>query len=317
MRRRIFVGSVFAGLAAVRRARPAPAGDIPRRVFGKTGERLTIIGVAGGRFGNCEDFETAKRIVRRGYDLGVNYFDNARVYWNGRSEEVFGAVIPEFRKNVFVTSKSHQRTRQEAEAELHESLRLMKTDYLDLWQIHSVTSLEDVDKVFAPGGAIEAFEAAKKAGKTRFIGFTGHTDPAAHFEMLKRYKDFDTIFMPLHAADPHYLSFEKLVLPEAVKQNLGIQAMKTTGVGKLLGKLSLEQCLRYSLSLPIHCAAMGATTVEQIEADAEVARRFQRLGESEMAGLRARAESLAGPELENWKRKPEQAGSRFPAYTGG
>ena len=317
MRRRTFVGGAFAGLAAGVKARPAPAGDIPKRVFGKTGEKLTLIGVAAGRFGDCADFDTAKRIVRRGYDLGINYFDNARVYWGGRSEEVFGAVVPEFRKEVFVTSKTQRRTRQEAEAELHESLRLMKTDYLDLWQIHSVATIDDVDRVFAPGGAMEAMEAAKKAGKTRFIGFTGHVDPAVHFEMLKRYKDFDTIFMPLHAAEPHYLSFEKLVFPEAVKQNLGIQAMKTTGVGKLLDKFRLEECLRYALSLPAHCAAMGATTVEQIEADAEVARRFRQLDETEMAGLRARAKSVAGPELENWKRKPEQAGSRIPAYVGG
>ena len=131
--------------------------------------------------------EEAQAVVLRAYDLGVNYFDNARAYWDGHSEEVYGKVLASFRKEIFLTSKSYQRKAKEAEADLHLSLKALRTDYLDLWQIHGVAEKDEVAQIFAPGGAIEAFEAAKKAGKCRFIGFTGHHDPYVHQEMLKRY----------------------------------------------------------------------------------------------------------------------------------
>src|SRR5207302_958131 len=165
-----FAASAAAGLSIYARGGEHGSlerGDIPKRVFGKTGERLTIIGQAGGRFPMCS-YEDAKDITLRAYELGVNYFDNARIYWEGKSEQIF-----------------------------------------------------------APGGAIEAFEAAKKAGKCRFIGFTGHHDPEVHLAMLKRYDKYDSILMPLNPADPSYLSFEKNVLPIAVERGMGIQAMKS------------------------------------------------------------------------------------------
>ena len=224
MRRRTFLTtSAVAGAAITARAaatsQPKP-GDIPRRVFGKTGEKLTIIGQAGGRFPMIT-FEEAKAVTQRAYDLGINYFDCARIYWNGKSEEVYGAVLPPFRKNIFLTSKSPERSRKGAEADLEKSLRALKTDYLDLWQMHQVSEMAEVEQIFAPGGAIEAFEAAKKAGKCRFIGFTGHHDPEVHLAMLKHYDKYDTILMPLNAADPSYLSFEKMVLPIAVQRGMG------------------------------------------------------------------------------------------------
>ena len=319
MKRRSFFGSAFAGLAATAgtaKGARLKAGDIPKRTFGKTGEELTIIGQAGGRFPFCT-FDEAKAITQRAYDLGVNYFDNARSYWSGRSEEVFGAVLPAVRKDVFITTKSADRTRKGAEAELHTSLKKLKTDYVDLWQIHSVQSSEDLKKIFAPGGAIEAFEAAKKAGKARFIGFTGHHDPEAHLEMLGLYKEFDTILMPLSPADASYLSFENKVLPEARKQNLGIQGMKSTANAKLLQSLSVKQCLSYVLSLPMHCLAVGCTTLGQIEDDVRVAQEFTAYGETEMAELREKGAKLAGPDLEDWKRDNRVAASGRPEYTGG
>jgi predicted aldo/keto reductase-like oxidoreductase len=227
--------------------------------------------------------------------------------------------LPPFRKEIFITTKSVKRTRKEAEDELHLSLKRLKTDYVDLWQIHSVTSDEDLQKIFAPGGAIEAFEAAKKAGKARFIGFTGHHDPEAHAEMLRSYKNFDTILMPLHPADPSYLSFESKVLPEAIKQGLGIQAMKSTANSKLLQTMSLNDCLAYVLSLPIHCVTMGATTIGQIEDDVRFAKEFKPIDEAKRTDLRQRAEKISGPFLEDWKRNIKTAGympSR-PAYQGG
>ncbi|HYW43299.1 MAG TPA: aldo/keto reductase [Bryobacteraceae bacterium] len=306
MRRRTFLSaSAAAGFALSGKvAKAATGSDLPKRVLGKTGEKLTIIGQAGGRFPMCS-FEDAKAITLRAYELGVTYFDCARIYWNGRSEEAYGAVLPPFRKNIFLTSKSPERTRAGAEADLAKSLRALQTDHLDLWQIHQVQSLEEVQQIFSPGGAIEAFEAAKKAGKCRFIGFTGHHDPDVHLAMLHHYDKFDTILMPLNPADPSYLSFEKNVLPVAVERGMGIQAIKGTANAALLSNFALRECLNYVLSLPITCLALGCTTIGQIEDDVRIAQRFKPMAETEMADLRRRGARVAGPQLENWKKNTQ------------
>jgi len=319
MKRRVFVGGAFAGAALANRAPAATlkAGDIPMRVFGKTGAKLTVIGQAGGRF-PLINREEARAIVRRAQELGINYFDNAAGYWNGQSEEVYGEVLPAFRKQVFITTKSTKRTRKEAEEELHASLRRLRTDYLDLWQIHAVSEMDEVKQIFGPGGAIEAFEAAKKAGKARFIGFTGHRDPYVHLAMLKAYDKYDTILMPLHAADPSYLSFEKLVLPVAVERGMGIQGMKNFANAKLLSVLSARECLQYVLSLPIHCTAIGCTTIGQLEDDVRIAQEFRPLADKQMASLRERAARMKGPITEDWKRNTETASLVRPyEYAGG
>lgn len=301
MNRRVFVGGVMAGVTSgCAQTAKSNAGDIPMRTLGKTGQKLTLVGPAGGRL-EMVSFEQAKAVIRRAAELGVNYFDNAHLYWNGRSEQVYGEVLPPYRKNIFITTKSAERTRAGAERNLEQSLRSMKTDYIDLWQIHQVSEMGEVEQIFAPGGAIEAFEAAKKAGKCRFIGFTGHQDPKVHLEMLRRYDRYDTILMPLNPADPSYLSFEKDVLPVAVQRGMGIQAMKSTANGKLLTGFSLGDCLSYVLSLPVHCVAMGATTVAQIEDDVRIAKGFQPLAAQAMETLRRRASRMAGPRLEDWK----------------
>jgi uncharacterized protein len=310
MRRRTFLStSAVAGLGAfawgTERVQ-AKAGDIPKRTFGKTGEQLTIVGQAGGRFPLCT-FEEAKAVTLRAYELGVNYFDTARIYWDGKSEEVYGAVLPPFRKNIFLTTKSPQRSRQGAEADLAASLRALKTDHVDLWQMHQVSTMDEVEQIFAPGGAIEAFEAAKKAGKCRFIGFTGHHDPKVHLAMLKKYDHYDTILMPLHAADPGYESFEKNVLPVAVARGMGIQGMKSTANAKLLQALALKDCLSYVLSLPVHCVALGCTTIGQVEDDVRIAQEFKPLDEAGQDLIRERAAKLKGPQLEDWKINTETA----------
>jgi predicted aldo/keto reductase-like oxidoreductase len=304
MRRRTFLStSAAAGLAAYAwgaDTAPLKPGDIPKRALGKTGEHLTIIGQAGGRF-PLWTYEDAKAVTLRAYELGINYFDCAHNYWGGRSEQVYGDVLPPFRNHIFLTSKSSQRTRQGAETDLNQSLRSMKTDRLDLWQIHQVSTLDEVEQIFAPGGAIEAFEAAKQAGKCRFFGFTGHHDPQVHLAMLKKYDKYDTILMPLNAADPSYLSFEKTVLPIAVERGMGIQAMKSTANAKLMQSIHLKDCLSYVLSLPIHCLALGCTTVGQIEDDVRIAQQFKQLGEEEMAQIREKGSKLKGPQTEDWK----------------
>ncbi len=309
MQRRAFVGAIFAGLAAPRPARPK-AGDIPKRTLGRTGEKLTIIGEGGARF-HLIPFDEAKAVVRRAYDLGINYFDMARSYFEGHAEEVYGAVIPEFRKHVFMTSKSGQRTRKGAEAELETSLRTLRTDYLDLWQMHGVARMSDVEQIFGPGGAIEAFEAAKKAGKCRFIGYTGCRDPQVHVAMLRHAERFDTALMPLHVADTCFsetplMSFEKTALPAAVERGMGIFAIKVFGNAFLLRTFSSGDCLRYTLSLPITAAALGFSTIGQLEDDVRVAQSFKPLSEEDRKTLQARAASgkfdaIRGPALEYWK----------------
>jgi uncharacterized protein len=311
MRRRTFFGGVFAGLAATAYgARPPKpkAGDIPRRTFGKTGQELTVIGQAGGRF-PLISFEEAKAVTLRAYDLGINYFDNSVDYWDGRSEEVYGAVLPPFRKHIFITTKANNRTRAGAEAELHLSLKRLRTDYIDLWQIHQVGEKREVEQIFAPGGAIEAFEAAKRAGKCRFIGFTGHHDPYVHLKMLNAYDKFDSILMPLNIADPGYLSFEKLTLPVAVQRGMGIQGMKNFANAKLMQSFSAQECLSYVLSLPVNCTAVGCTTIGQLEDDVRFAQEFKPFSAEEMNTLRQRAQQIAGPYLEDWKRNPQARAS--------
>jgi len=315
MKRRAFFGGALAGLAAtVYSTRPpkVSAGSIPERPFGKTGVKLTVVGQAGGRF-PLISFEDAKAVTLRAYDLGINYLDNSSDYWDGKSEEVYGAVLPPFRQHVFITTKANGRTRASAEAELHDSLRRLRTDYVDLWQIHGVDELAEVQQIFSPGGAIEAFEAAKKAGKCRFIGFTGHHDPHVHLAMLRAYDKFDSILMPMHAAEPGYLSFEQLVLPVAVSRGMAIQGMKTTANSKLLQEFSVKECLSYALSLPLHCITLGCTTLGQVEDDVRIAQQFKPLTVAEMDAMRVRGRELAGPHLEDWKRNVQaHAGALRP-----
>jgi len=306
-RRTFFSGAAAAaGLASAQSQSGTKAGDVPRRRFGKTGVDVSIIGQAGGRLGMVTR-EEAKAVTLRAYQLGLNYFDNARLYNNGVSEEIYGEVLQPYRKELFLTTKSATYTKQGALADLEKSLKAMRTDYVDLWQIHQVGEMKEVEQIFAPGGSIEAAVQAKKEGKARFIGFTGHRDPAVHMEMLKRFQNWDTILMPLNPADTHYLSFETQVLPIAVKRGMGIQGMKSTANAKLLSALAVRDCIRYVLSQPIHCLAVGCTTIGQIEDDVRIAKEFKALNETELATLRKRAQRLSGPALEDWKKNTQTA----------
>ena len=309
MRRRSFFGSIFAGLGGAAGAQPPKpkSGAIPTRALGRTGEQLTIIGMGGARF-HLNTLEDGAALVRRARGLGVNYFDMARSYANGFGEEVYGAAIPPFRKEIFLTSKSGQRARKGAEAELDLSLKTMKTDYLDLWQIHGVNTKEDISKILAPGGALEAFVAAKKAGKCRFIGFTGHADPAFNLEMLRSHDGFDTMLMPLHVADTAYLSFELGALPAARERGIGMLGMKIFANAFNLRGFNVRECLSYTLTLPVHAVTLGFTTQGQLEDDVRIAQNFEPLSAAQMDALRARAKSGRfdvpnGPTLEYYKRK--------------
>lgn len=311
--RRTFIGAAFAslGLTGLYAEDPKPTpGSIPMRVFGKTGVKLTVIGQGGARLALLRDKERARAHVQHAVDLGINYFDCAHSYWGGHSEEVYGDVLPAVREQVFITTKTTERTRAGAEAELALSLKSLKTDHVDLWQMHGIEAQKDIDAVFAPGGALEAFEAARRSGKCRFIGFTGHFDPQALNGMLEAYDKWDSILMPLHAADPAYLSFEKQTLPHAVAYGCGIQAMKVFGNAFLLRVMNAEECLRYVLSLPVHCAALGCSTSGQLDDDVRFAQRFVPYTADEMDAVRKVAATagpggLKGPALEYWKKETE------------
>ena len=311
MKRRSFIGAAFAGLS-ISGASAAPgkvkAGNIPTTTFGKTGVKVTVLAQGGARMNLHPDVQTAAAHVRGVYDMGVTYFDCSRLYWDGKAEEAYGIGLEGVRKNVFLTTKTIKRTAKEAEQELETSLRLLKTDHVDLWQAHAVQNQDDIDKILSPGGALEAFEAAKKTGKCRFIGFTGHYDPEAHVALLKASEKWDTVFMPLHAADHAYLSFEKTALPVAVKRGVGVQAMKVFGNAYLLRSLNPTECLRYVLSLPgLHVAVCGAGTEGQMEDNIRAVQNFRKLTPEEMAEVRKRAlvgpGVSAGPSMEYWKKK--------------
>ena len=311
MKRRSFVGGALAGVS-ITGAYAAPqkvkAGDIPTTTFGKTGVKVSVIAQGGARMDLHPDIQTAAAHVRKVYDLGVTYFDCARSYWDGRSEEAYGIGLQGIRKNVFLTTKTQKRTAKEVEQELETSLRLMKTDHLDLWQAHAVQTKDDIDKILSPDGAMKAFEAAKKAGKCRFIGFTGHFDPEVHAALLKAYDGWDTVMMPVHAADHAYLSFEKAALPEAIERGVGTQAIKVFGKAFLLRSLSPTECLRYVLSQRgVHVAICGAGTQGQMEDNIRAVQNFKKMSAEEIADVRKRAVVGAGvytgPTMEYWKKK--------------
>lgn len=310
MKRRSFVGGALAGVpitGAFATPQKIKAGDIPTTTFGKTGVKVSVIAQGGARMDLHPDVQSAAAHVRNVYELGINYFDCARSYWNGLSEEAYGIGLQGVRKNVFLTTKTTKRTAQEAQQELDTSLRLLKTDHVDLWQAHDVKTRADIEKFLSPGGALEAFEAAKKAGKCRFIGFTGHFDPEIHAAMLKAYKGWDTVLMPVHAADHAYLSFEKTALPIALELGLGVQAIKVFCKAFLLRSLSPTECLRYTLSQPgVHVAICGAGTQGQMEDNIRTVQNFKKMTPEEIVDAQKRAivgsGVYTGSTMEYWKK---------------
>lgn len=311
MKRRIFVGGALAGLSitgATAKVQKLKDGDIPTTTFGKTGVKVSVIAQGGARMDLHPDIQAAAAHVRNVYNAGITFFDCARAYWNGRSEEAYGIGLQGVRKNVFLTTKTMGRTASEVEKDLETSLRLLKTDYVDLWQVHNVMTQADIDKILAPGGALEAVLRARQAGKCRFIGFTGHFDPAIHAALLKATDKWETMMMPIHAADHAYLSFEKTTLPIAVERGVGIQAIKIFGKAFLLRSLSPTECLRYALSQPgVHVAICGAGTQGQMEDNIRTVQNFKKMTPEEIAEVQKKSlvgqGVYAGVTMEYWKKK--------------
>jgi len=250
--------------------------DIPKRRLGRTGEEVTILGLGGEGILRTTGYEDdASRLINRAIDLGITYFESARAYED--SEVYYGHSLKERRKDLFLTSKSHARTKQGAFDHLAQTLKNMKTDHLDLWQVHDVRTREDMEQLFGPDGAMEAFVQAKRDGRTRFIGITGHHDPAIIGACLDLF-EFDTVLMPVNPAEPAYASFLAGVLPLASEKGLGIIGMKAYFRGfasRLPGYAGMEPFLRFALSQPVTTVIVGCDSVEQLEENVEMARNFQ------------------------------------------
>jgi aryl-alcohol dehydrogenase-like predicted oxidoreductase len=237
---------------------------MPTRLLGKTGVRVSRVGLGGAHIGRMKDEQASLRLVRSAIDRGLTFMDNAWDYNEGKSEERMGRALRDgYRQKAFLMTKLDGRTKTSAAEQLDQSLRRLQTDVIDLVQVHEVIRFEDPARVFGPGGAIEAYTDARKAGKIRFIGFTGHKDPAIHLAMLKAADDhafaFDTIQMPLNVMDAHFKSFETDVLPVALSKGMGILHMKPLGGGFILDSKTAtpEECLRYALSLPTSVMITG------------------------------------------------------------
>ena len=210
----------------------AGSGDIPRRPLGKTGDTVSILGVGGHHLGDFATLDEAARLVHEAIDAGITFFDNCWEYWNGRAEAWLGRALKGRRDKVFLMTKvcTHGRGKAIAMRMLDESLRRLQTDRLDLWQAHAMCFDNDPELAYAKGGVLEAFDQAKKQGKVRFVGFTGHKDPLVHLDMIRRGYPFDTVQMPLNCrSTAHFRSFEKQVLPEANKRGIAVLGMKSMG----------------------------------------------------------------------------------------
>jgi predicted aldo/keto reductase-like oxidoreductase len=250
--------------------------SIPTRILGKTGQQVTILGLGGeGVLRTLGREKEAYALINRALDLGITYCESARAY--SGSEAYYGKALRERREDVFLTSKSHSRSKKGALAHLHETLTNMRTDHLDLWQMHDVREEEDIIEIFGPGGAIEAFVAARQQGKTRFIGITGHQDPSIIAKSIEQF-DFDTVLMPVNPAEKKYKSFIEVVLPLAREKNMGIIGMKVYLRGfasRLPWYTSMEPFLRFALSHPVTNVVIGCDDIAQLEQSAEFAHSFE------------------------------------------
>jgi aryl-alcohol dehydrogenase-like predicted oxidoreductase len=291
-------------------ATPEPHGEIPYRVLGRTGESVSAIGLGGWHLGFAQlDEQLSIRIVREAIDRGINFLDNSWDYNDGASEKRMGKALRDgYRRRAFLMTKIDGRSKVEANRQLEESLRRLDTDVIDLVQHHEVIRFEDPHRIFDAEGANAALVDARRAGKIRYIGFTGHKDPHIHLHTLQVAREhdftFDTVQMPLNVMDAHYRSFEQLVLPELVRQNIGVLGMKPLGNGVILksGVVTAIECLHYALSLRTSVVITGVESMERLEQALEVARTFRPMTEAQRKALLAKtARPAARGEFELFK----------------
>jgi len=298
--RRDFVKAGAAGAAAVAlspqlAAAARPAG-MAERAFGRTGHRVRLFSLGGqATLEKAGTRDESVAIINRAIDLGVNYIDTAAGYGRGISQTYIGEVMQTRRKEVYLATKTHDRTYDGSMRLLEESLRLLQTDRLDAWQIHRLGTEEELDQILGPDGALKAMEKAKAEGMVRFAGVTGHTDPDVLMHAIERYP-FDQILMALNAADPHYLPFTSQLLPLAAKKNLGIVGMKIPARGRIFrdgGLRTMQEAMHWTLSHPVSTVIVGCDTVAQLEENVAIATDFRPLGQPELARISALTEGYA------------------------
>jgi aryl-alcohol dehydrogenase-like predicted oxidoreductase len=274
----------------------AEHGEMSYRVLGRTKERVSAIGLGGWHLGlKHVDERLSIRIVREAVNRGITFLDNSWDYNEGASEIRMGKALRDgYRKKVFLMTKIDGRSRAEAQRQLEDSLRRLDTDCIDLVQHHEILRYEDPHRIFDEEGANDALVEARKVGRLRYIGFTGHKDPRIHLHMLEVAREhgfmFDTVQMPLNVMDAHYRSFERIVLTELVKQNIGVLGMKSLGNGVILksGTVSAIECLHYALSLPTSVVITGVESMERLEQAFEAVRSFRPMSETQRNALLAK-----------------------------
>jgi predicted aldo/keto reductase-like oxidoreductase len=324
--RRSFIGSGLAAAASVAIGNSAIAGKevtpeaipvkgkdenpfnprtysaMPTNTFGKTGYKVGILSLGGQATLEIAGMEElSEKIINRAIDLGINYIDTAAGYGQGVSQSNIGRVMKTRRGEVWLSTKTHDRTYDGSMKLLEDSLNRLQTDHLDLWQIHNIQRQDQVDQVFASNGAIKALEKAKSEGTVRYLGITGHFEPIVLLEAIRRYP-FDSILMALNAADIHYLSFKNYLLPEALRKGIAIVGMKVATRGRMLsdwtpppleeqperlrtpkpGTINIREALMYNMSLPVSTTIIGVDNIEQIEENVKIASEFSPLSDAEM-----------------------------------
>ncbi|HSR15831.1 MAG TPA: aldo/keto reductase, partial [Gemmatimonadales bacterium] len=292
--RRDFVKAGAAGAAAVALSPQLAAAARPtgmaERAFGRTGHRVRLFSLGGqATLEKQGTHDESVAIIHRAIDLGVNYIDTAAGYGRGISQTYIGEVMKTRRKEVYLATKTHDRSYDGSMRLLEESLRLLQTDRLDAWQIHRLGTDEELDQILGPDGALKAMEKARSEGVVRFAGVTGHTDPDVLMHAIERYP-FDQILMALNAADPHYLPFATKLLPLAAKKNLGIVGMKIPARGRIFreaGLRTMREAMHWTLSHPVSTVIVGCDTVAQLEENVAIATEFKPLGQPELARISA------------------------------
>jgi aryl-alcohol dehydrogenase-like predicted oxidoreductase len=312
MERRTFLQITQAALGAgIAKAADAP---MPMGTLGKTGLRISRFVLGGAHMGMGGE-DNAVAMIHRAMDLGVTFFDCAHLYNAGRSDEYYGKALQGgLRQKVMVMSKAHLRSRTEAMGQLEDTLRKMKTDYLDLWQCHQVVSQQEVDQILGPNGALEAFVAAKKQGKVRHIGFTGHHDPEVLQRLLDSYDGWETCQHPVNLVDPHYVSFMNSVMPNIRKKGLGLLAMKSNGIGAFVKAkvATIQECLRFTLSHDVDCVVSGPQTLDELEENVAAVKAFKKMTSEEIAAILERTKKgPIGSKIERYKKKEEGATHRL------
>jgi predicted aldo/keto reductase-like oxidoreductase len=282
----------------------AASGEMPYRTLGRSGEKVSLLGLGGYHIGNQKDEQESIRIVRTALDSGVNFLDNCWDYNGGESEVRMGKALRDgYRNKAFLMTKVDGQLKELAARQIDESLRRLQTDHLDLLQFHEVIRPGDPDRIFGPGGSFEAVMAAKKAGKIRYIGFTGHKDPDIHLKMLDiafaHGFTFDAVQMPLNVMDYHFKSFGRKVVPVLVEHGIGVLGMKSLAFGNILKSSTVTaiECLHYAMSLPTSVVINGCDSLERLEQGLHAARTFRPLTRAELDSIHSRT-AAAGREGE-------------------